>query len=64
MEMVKQGKMTHKTAAWQLKISYRQGIRRYQAYLERDDAGILHGSSGKPLKRKTVEDIRVRVIEQ
>jgi transposase len=64
MEMVKQGKMSLKTAAAQLKVSYRQGIRLYRAYRERGDAGLIHGSRGKPSNRKTAEDIRSRVIEQ
>jgi transposase len=64
MEMVKQGKMTLKTAAAQLKVSYRQGIRLYRAYRERGDAGLVHGSGGKPSNRKTAEGIRSRVIEQ
>jgi transposase len=64
MEMVKQGKMTLKTAAAQLKVSYRQGGRLYRAYRERGDAGLIHGSGGKPSNRKTAEAIRSRVIEQ
>jgi transposase len=62
--MVKQGKMTLKTAAAQLKVSYRQGVRLYRRYRERGDAGLIHGSRGKPSNRKTAEDIRNRVIEQ
>jgi hypothetical protein len=65
MERVKQGKMTLKTVTGQLKVSYWQGgIRLYWAYRARGDAGLPHGSSGKSSNRKTVEDIRRRVIEQ
>ena len=45
--------MTLKTACVQLKISYRQGIRILKAYRERGDAGLIHGSRGKPSKRRT-----------
>jgi transposase len=64
MEMVKQGKISLKTAAAQLKVSYRQGVRLYRRYRERGDAELIHGSRGKPSNRKTAEDIRSRVIEQ
>jgi transposase len=62
--MVKQGEMTLKTAAGQLKTGYRQGIRLYRAYRTGGGAGLLHGSRGKPSNRKTAEEIRSRVIKQ
>ncbi|GHV23337.1 hypothetical protein FACS189494_11260 [Spirochaetia bacterium] len=59
MEMVKQGKKTLKAACGQLKISYRQGIRIFKAYAERGDAGLVHGSLGKPSNRRIAgEDMR------
>jgi transposase len=61
--MVKQGKMSLKTAAAQLKASYRQGIRLYRAYRERGDAGRIHGSGGKPSNRKTAGDVRETVLK-
>ena len=63
MEMVKQGKITLKTACGQLKISYRQGIRIFKAYTERGDAGLIHGSRGKPSNRKTVGEDLAKAAE-
>ena len=64
LEMVKQGKMTLKAAVGQLKISCRQRIRLYRNYLDRGDAGLLHGSRGKPSNRRTAAYIRDRVLER
>jgi transposase len=61
--MVKQGKMTLKAAAGQMNISYRQGIRLYQAYREGRDAALIHGLRGKRSSRRTPEEKRKRVIE-
>ncbi|MDR0639260.1 MAG: hypothetical protein LBG27_10260 [Spirochaetaceae bacterium] len=57
-EMVKQGKMTLRAAADQMKISYRQGTR-----LDRGGMGLTRGSRGKPSNRGTAADIRGRAHE-
>jgi hypothetical protein len=43
LKMVKQGKMPLKAAVGQMNISYRQGIRLYQACREGGDAALIHG---------------------
>jgi hypothetical protein len=57
LEMVKQKKMTLKAAAATLRVSYRQGIRLYASYIERGDAGLIHGNLGKKSNNRTAEYI-------
>jgi transposase len=51
-EMVKQGHLTIKQASEQLGLSYRQGRRVYQAYIEEGDAGLIHKSRDQQSNRK------------
>ena len=60
LEMVKRGDKTLKTAAVELKISYRQAIRLSRAYQEGGDAALIHGLTGKPSSRKKGEAERNR----
>jgi len=57
LEMVKQGKMTLKAAVVTLRVSYRQGIRLYAAYLEEGDAGLVHGNYGRQSNNRTPETV-------
>ena len=53
LEMVKQGQTTLKAATITMRISYRQGIRLYKAYLEKGNAALIHGNAGKASNRQT-----------
>jgi hypothetical protein len=53
MEMVKRGKKTLKEASLELGVSYRQGKRIYQRYLEGGDEGLIHKNTGKPSNNRT-----------
>ncbi|MDR3355799.1 MAG: helix-turn-helix domain-containing protein [Spirochaetaceae bacterium] len=61
--MVKQGKMTLKAAAGQMRVGYRQWIRLCRAYREGGDAALVHGSRGKQSSRRTTEETRERAVE-
>ncbi|MDR1148420.1 MAG: helix-turn-helix domain-containing protein, partial [Spirochaetaceae bacterium] len=63
MEMVKRGELTIKSAAKELKISYRQGLRIYAAYEDGGDAALFHGNFGKKSGRKTEEAIREAALK-
>src|SRR5215510_7816769 len=63
LEMVKQGRMTLKTATTALKISYRQGIRLYAAYREQGDVGLIHGNYGRQSNNKTPEAILASALQ-
>jgi transposase len=52
MEMVKRGELTIKSAAKELKVSYRQGRRIYATYCDGGDAALIHGNVGKESGRK------------
>jgi transposase len=63
LEMVKQGGMTLKSAAVTLRISYRQGIRLYTVYLEKGDAGLIHGNYGKRSNNRTSELVLEKALQ-
>jgi transposase len=63
LEMVKQGRITLKAAALTLKISYRQGIRLYSAYLEKGDAGLVHGNCGRESNNRLPDTIREIAVQ-
>jgi hypothetical protein len=63
LEMVKQGKITLKTAVATLRISYRQGIRLYAAYRQEGDAGLIHGNYGKKSNNRTAENILEQALD-
>jgi transposase len=52
MEMARRGELTIKSAAKELKVSYRQSQRIYAAYEGGGDAALVHGNFGKPSRRK------------
>jgi transposase len=58
MEMVKRGELTIKTAAKELRVSYRQGRRIYAAYESGGDAALVQGNFGKPSKRRIEAAVR------
>ena len=62
MELVKQGRMTIRTASVELKVSYRQGRRIYAAYAAGGDKALIHGNVGKQSNRKTAEANRERAL--
>ena len=62
LEMVKQGKITLKTAVKMLCISYRQGIRLYNVYRKEGASGLIHGNSGKKSNNRTAEPIRAAAL--
>jgi len=62
LEMVKQGKMTLKSAVVTMRVSYRQGIRLYAAYLQGGDAGLIHGNCGKESNNRLPEAFRETVL--
>jgi transposase len=62
MELVKRGHITIRTAAKELKVSYRQGRRLYAAYIKEGELGLIHGNTGKPSNRKTSEGLREQVL--
>ncbi|MDR1932223.1 MAG: helix-turn-helix domain-containing protein [Spirochaetales bacterium] len=62
MELVKRGQLTIRSAAKDLKVSYRQGRRIYAAYRAEGDKGIIHGNAGKPSNRKTAVAIREQAV--
>ena len=63
LEMVKQGKMTLKAAAIQLRVSYRQGIRLYAGYCAEGDAGLIHGNYGRRSNNRTPEAVLERALQ-
>jgi transposase len=60
MELVRRGQMAIRTAAQELKVSYRQGRR--AAYKAGGDQGLVHGNTGKASNRKTAGDVRETVL--
>jgi hypothetical protein len=62
LEMVRKGKVTLKAAVVTMRVSYRQGIRLYAAYLKRGDSGLIHGNCGKKSNRRLAEEIREAVL--
>ena len=63
LEMVKQGRITLKAASVMLRVSYRQSKRLYAAYLERGDAGLVHGNFGRRSNNRTVETVLGKALE-
>jgi hypothetical protein len=61
MELERRGQMTIRTAAQELKVSYRQGRR--AAYKAGGDQGPIHGNTGKTSNRKTAGDVRETVLK-
>jgi hypothetical protein len=57
LEMVRQRKLTLKAAVKTMRVSYRQGIRLYAAYLKDGDAGLIHGNYGRRSNNRTEEPI-------
>jgi transposase len=62
MEMVKQGHKTLKAASLELGISYRQGKRVYQRYLNGGDEALLHINKGKPSNHRVDEELVQRAL--
>jgi hypothetical protein len=58
LEMVRQGKITLKAAVVTMRVSYRQGKRLYAAYLQKGDAGLIHGNYGKKSNHRLAGEIR------
>jgi hypothetical protein len=63
LEMVKQGKITLKAAVVTLRISYRQGLRLYAAYLRDGDSGLVHGNCGKKSNNRLSDEIREKAVK-
>ena len=63
LEMVKQGKITLKTAVVTMRVSYRQGIRLYAAYRKHGEAGLIHGNCGKRSNNRLPEKLREAAIQ-
>ena len=63
LEMVKQGKLTLKAAVKTMRVSYRQGIRLYAAYIEEGDAGLMHGNYGRRSNNRTTQAILDAALE-
>jgi hypothetical protein len=63
LEMVKQGKLTLKAGVKTMRVSYRQGIRLYCAYLREGDAGLIHGNHGRRSNNRTEERILKAALE-
>jgi transposase len=63
MEMARRGELTIKSAAKELKVSYRQGRRIYAAYREGGDAALIHGNTGKESGRKADEAVRAAALK-
>jgi transposase len=63
MELVRRGQMTIRTAAQELKVSYRQGRRIYAAATAGGDQGLIPGHTGKASNRKTAGEVRETVLK-
>jgi hypothetical protein len=63
LEMVKQKKLTLKAAVKTMRVSYRQGIRLYVAYVEKGDAALIHGNYGKHSNNRTCELVLEKALE-
>jgi transposase len=63
MEMAKRGELTIKTAAKELKVNYRQGLRIYAAYREGGGAALIHGNTGKESGRKADAAVREAALK-
>jgi hypothetical protein len=63
MKMVKQGKLPLKTAALELKVSYRQGKRIYAACQSGGDRALVHSNVGKPSNRRLAEELKKRAVK-
>jgi hypothetical protein len=63
MEMVKQKRLTLKAASIMLGISYRQTKRLYAVYLEKGDAGLIHGNYGKRSNNRTDDILLEKALE-
>ena len=63
LEMVKQGKLTLKAAVKTMRVSYRQGIRLYAAYIKEGDAGLIHGNYGRRSNNRTTQALLDAALE-
>jgi len=62
LEMVKQGKITLKSASPMMRVGYRQAKRLYSCYLKQGDAGLIHGNYGRRSNNRTPELLLERAL--
>lgn len=62
MDKAKGGELTLREVAARLKVSYRQAKRIWARYREHGDAGLVHGSQGRPSNRRIPERLRQEVL--
>src|SRR5215469_12949320 len=63
LEMVRQGKMTLKAASPVMRVCYRQAKRLYSVYVQKGDAGLIHGNYGKRSNNRTEASILEKAVE-
>lgn len=61
--LVKQGKMSLRSASVKMNVSYRQSKRLWRRYRAEGESGLVHGLRGKPSNRKVDDAFRLRVIQ-